>query len=91
MFSRFLSSLSVCVTSRTSGASKNRDWRSFFFVGHLSFFRILKLLRYFGTYGMYTYTVLFWTNFLDQDQFFGPIFLDEFFLDEFFLDEFFIF
>ena len=56
-------------------------------VVHLSFFRILNLLRYFGTYGMYTYKVFgpifwtIWTNFLDQ--FFGPILFTNF-LDLFF-------
>ena len=36
-----------------------------FFCVHLSFFRILKLLCYFGTYGRYTYKILV-TNFVDE-------------------------
>ena len=45
----------LAVRLRTSRASKNRDyWSLCFFVVHLSIFRILKLLCYFGTYGMYT-------------------------------------
>jgi hypothetical protein len=46
---------------------------------HLTFFGILKLLCYFGTYTVFG--PIFWTNFLDQ--FFGPIFWTNF-LDQLF-------
>ena len=54
---------------------------------HLTFFRILKLLCYFGTYTVFGpiltnfFDQFFWTNFLDL--FFGPIFWTNF-LDQFF-------
>ncbi len=37
---------------------------SFFFVGDLSFFRILKLLCYFATYGFFVFDIVFWRCFL---------------------------
>ena len=50
-----MSIFKLAVRLRMSGAFKNRDWWAFFFVVHLSLFRILKFLCYFGTYGIYTY------------------------------------